>query len=162
AELPPYAQLLLDVLSRNAALSIRADEAEESWRVVTPVLQAWSEERVPLEEYPAGSDGPSPTRRAMLHQQPVPPSVGISAHPGWRRPSSPRSLPTHRGRVWEPTSNFGFGFRLGLKPPKAGRADARRRGARAKARAGPGRTAASAPRPCRRRLPADTARRTRR
>jgi len=82
AELPPYAQLLLDVLSRNAALSIRADEAEESWRVVTPVLQAWSEERVPLEEYPAGSDGPSPTRRAMLHQQPVPPSVGISAHPG--------------------------------------------------------------------------------
>jgi glucose-6-phosphate 1-dehydrogenase len=58
AELPPYAQLLLDVLTGNSALSIRADEAEESWRVVTPVLDAWSKELVPLEEYPAGSDGP--------------------------------------------------------------------------------------------------------
>lgn len=58
AELPPYAQLLLDILTRNSALSIRADEAEESWRVVTPVLDAWSKELVPLQEYSAGSDGP--------------------------------------------------------------------------------------------------------
>jgi glucose-6-phosphate 1-dehydrogenase len=58
AELPPYAQLLLDILTRNSALSIRADEAEESWRVVTPVLDAWSKELVPLQEYAAGSDGP--------------------------------------------------------------------------------------------------------
>jgi Glucose-6-phosphate dehydrogenase, C-terminal domain len=35
-ELPPFAQLLLDILTRNSTLSIRADEAEESWRVVTP------------------------------------------------------------------------------------------------------------------------------
>ena len=33
-------------------------EAEEAWRVLTPVLSAWSEDLVPLEEYPAGSDGP--------------------------------------------------------------------------------------------------------
>ena len=58
AELPAYAQLLLDILTRNSALSIRADEAEESWRVVTPVLNAWSKELVPLQEYAAGSDGP--------------------------------------------------------------------------------------------------------
>jgi glucose-6-phosphate 1-dehydrogenase len=58
AELPPYAQLLLDILTGNSALSIRADEAEESWRVVTPVLDAWSKELVPLREYAAGSDGP--------------------------------------------------------------------------------------------------------
>jgi len=57
-ELPAYGRLLLDVLNRNAALSIRDDEAEESWRVVTPVLSAWSKDLVPLEEYPAGSDGP--------------------------------------------------------------------------------------------------------
>ncbi|MBO0765075.1 MAG: glucose-6-phosphate dehydrogenase [Hyphomicrobiaceae bacterium] len=59
AELPPYARLLLDILRGNSALSIRADEAEESWRVVTPALEAWSKELVPLQEYPAGSDGPS-------------------------------------------------------------------------------------------------------
>jgi glucose-6-phosphate 1-dehydrogenase len=59
AELPPYAQLLLDILTGNTALSIRDDEAEESWRVVTPVLDTWSKELVPLQEYAAGSDGPA-------------------------------------------------------------------------------------------------------
>jgi glucose-6-phosphate 1-dehydrogenase len=50
--------LLLDVLNGNAALSIRGDEAEEAWRVVAPVLSAWSKDLVPLLEYPAGSEGP--------------------------------------------------------------------------------------------------------
>ena len=58
AALPAYGRLLLDVFNRNAALSIRGDEAEESWRIVSPVLAAWAADRVPLEEYPAGSDGP--------------------------------------------------------------------------------------------------------
>jgi glucose-6-phosphate 1-dehydrogenase len=58
ATLPPYARLLLAVLNGDPTLSIRADEAEESWRVVTPVLDAWAKDLVPLEEYPAGSDGP--------------------------------------------------------------------------------------------------------
>jgi glucose-6-phosphate 1-dehydrogenase len=57
-DLPPYGRLLLDVLTGNPALSVRGDEAEESWRVVMPVLSAWSRGLVPLEEYPAGSDGP--------------------------------------------------------------------------------------------------------
>lgn len=57
-ELPAYGRLLLDVLHRDPALSIRGDEAEESWRVVTPVLDAWEKVLVPLREYPAGSDGP--------------------------------------------------------------------------------------------------------
>jgi glucose-6-phosphate 1-dehydrogenase len=54
-ELPAYGRILLDVLSSNSALSIRGDEAEESWRVVTPVLDAWSRDVVPLEEYDAGA-----------------------------------------------------------------------------------------------------------
>ena len=62
AELPAYGRLLLDVFNRDPALSIRADEAEESWRVVTPVLAAWAKDLVPLEEYVAGSDGPSDRR----------------------------------------------------------------------------------------------------
>ncbi|MEU6720882.1 glucose-6-phosphate dehydrogenase [Nonomuraea sp. NPDC046802] len=65
-DLPAYGQVLLDVLNGNAALSIRGDEAEESWQVLTPVLSAWSEDLVPLQEYPAGSDGPT------LQQQPAP------------------------------------------------------------------------------------------
>jgi glucose-6-phosphate 1-dehydrogenase len=59
-ELPAYGRLLLNVLSGNTALSIRGDEAEESWRVVTPILEAWARGAVPLEDYDAGSDGPAP------------------------------------------------------------------------------------------------------
>jgi hypothetical protein len=57
-ELPAYGRLLLDVLNGNAALSIRGDEAEQAWRVVAPVLSAWSKDLVPMLEYPAGSQGP--------------------------------------------------------------------------------------------------------
>jgi glucose-6-phosphate 1-dehydrogenase len=72
AALPAYGRLLLDVLNGNPALSVRGDEAEESWRVLTPVLSAWSKDLVPLEEYAAGSDG----------------LVGRPTHPAW----SERSL----------------------------------------------------------------------
>jgi glucose-6-phosphate 1-dehydrogenase len=57
-ELPAYGRILLDVLQGEAALSIRGDEAEESWRIVTPVLEGWSRDLAPLEEYEAGSRGP--------------------------------------------------------------------------------------------------------
>jgi glucose-6-phosphate 1-dehydrogenase len=59
-ELPAYGRILLDVLRGNSALSIRGDEAEEAWRVLTPVLDGWSRDLAPLEEYDAGSDGPGP------------------------------------------------------------------------------------------------------
>ena len=57
-ELPAYGRILLDVLRGDATLSIRADEAEEAWRVLTPVLEGWSKNLAPLEEYDAGSAGP--------------------------------------------------------------------------------------------------------
>jgi glucose-6-phosphate 1-dehydrogenase len=57
-ELPAYSRVLMEALSGNIAFSIRGDEAEEAWRIVMPVLQAWHENRVPMEEYPAGSSGP--------------------------------------------------------------------------------------------------------
>jgi glucose-6-phosphate 1-dehydrogenase len=59
SDLPAYGRVLRDVLSGGSTLSIRGDEAEEAWRVVTPVLEAWASGAVPLEEYPAGSAGPS-------------------------------------------------------------------------------------------------------
>jgi glucose-6-phosphate 1-dehydrogenase len=58
-ELPAYGRILLDVLRGDATLSIRADEAEEAWRIVTPVLEGWSRNLAPLEEYDAGSSGPA-------------------------------------------------------------------------------------------------------
>ena len=57
-DLPPYALLLKEVVEGDPTLSIRGDEAEELWRIVEPVLNAWANDEVPLEEYPAGSEGP--------------------------------------------------------------------------------------------------------
>ena len=57
-ELPPYSLLLKEILEGDATLSIRGDEAEELWRIVEPVIQAWENDEVPLLEYPAGSSGP--------------------------------------------------------------------------------------------------------
>ena len=61
-EVPAYGRLLLGVLEGDPTLSIRDDEAEESWRIVEPILEAWNEGVVPLLEYPAGSDGPADTK----------------------------------------------------------------------------------------------------
>lgn len=56
--LPPYSRVLLDILNGDSALSVGGEEAEEAWRIVTPVLQAWADDLVPMLEYPAGSAGP--------------------------------------------------------------------------------------------------------
>jgi len=57
-ELSAYALLLKAVLLADPTLSIRGDEAEQCWRIVAPVLAAWSDGSVPLLDYPAGSTGP--------------------------------------------------------------------------------------------------------
>jgi glucose-6-phosphate 1-dehydrogenase len=54
-ELPPYGDVLARVLEGDPTLSVRGDAVVECWRIVEPVLQAWSENEVPLEEYAAGS-----------------------------------------------------------------------------------------------------------
>jgi glucose-6-phosphate 1-dehydrogenase len=59
-ELSAYGLLLAEMLAGNAALSISDVEAEESWRIVEPILAAWASDEAPLLEYPAGSDGPQP------------------------------------------------------------------------------------------------------
>jgi glucose-6-phosphate 1-dehydrogenase len=63
SELPPYGRVLLELLDGGSTLSVRGDGAEEAWRVVEPVLAAWREGRVPLDEYRAGSAGRPPIER---------------------------------------------------------------------------------------------------
>jgi glucose-6-phosphate 1-dehydrogenase len=58
-DLSAYARLILDILEGDPTLSIRGDEAEESWRIVEPILEAWAAERVPLGTYPAGAAHPA-------------------------------------------------------------------------------------------------------
>jgi glucose-6-phosphate 1-dehydrogenase len=67
SEVPAYGRVLLDILAGGSTLSVRSDEAEQAWRVVTPVLQAWAGGLVPLDEYPAGSAGPPATGEPTEH-----------------------------------------------------------------------------------------------
>lgn len=54
----PYGQILDGIIKGDPMLSVRGDVAEECWRILTPVVQAWADGRVPLDEYRAGSSGP--------------------------------------------------------------------------------------------------------
>ena len=54
----PYGEVLAGILDGTPLLSIRGDAAELMWKIVGPVLAAWRADEVPLEEYPAGSQGP--------------------------------------------------------------------------------------------------------
>ncbi len=58
-DLPAYGLLLREMLAGDPTLSISDVEAEEGWRIVQPVLDAWAADAIPLVDYPAGSDGPA-------------------------------------------------------------------------------------------------------
>jgi len=55
----PYGEILDGILSGDPLLSVRGDVAEECWRILTPVLDSWASGEVPLDEYTAGSYGPT-------------------------------------------------------------------------------------------------------
>lgn len=57
--LPAYGEVLAGVLDGDPLLSVRGDTAEQCWRIMSPVLQAWREGGVPMATYAAGSSGPS-------------------------------------------------------------------------------------------------------
>ena len=62
-EASAYEQLLLDVLNGDHTPFLRFDEVEWSWRIVDPVLKAWSAGAP--EDYVAGSDGPAGQHRFL-------------------------------------------------------------------------------------------------
>ena len=57
-DLPAYGEVLAGILDGDPLLAVRGDNAEECWRIVAPVLDAWRSDDVPMDTYPAGSDGP--------------------------------------------------------------------------------------------------------
>jgi glucose-6-phosphate 1-dehydrogenase len=60
AQHTPYANLIREMLRSDPMLFIRGDEAEEAWRIIDPVMAAWSTGAVPMQEYPAGGAPPGP------------------------------------------------------------------------------------------------------
>ena len=50
-------ELSIEPMTVADLLSVRADTAEDCWRILAPVLKSWTAGHVPLEEYPAGTPG---------------------------------------------------------------------------------------------------------
>ncbi len=57
--LKAYGEVLSGILDGDAMLAVRGDAAEQCWRIVQPVIDAWRANDVPLDEYPAGTAGPA-------------------------------------------------------------------------------------------------------
>lgn len=54
-----YETLLLEILEGDAAMFMRADQVEEAWKVVTPIMEAWKKDSPPrYPNYEPGSWGP--------------------------------------------------------------------------------------------------------
>ena len=56
--LKAYAEVLSGILDGDPMLAVRGDAAEQCWRIVAPILEAWQRDEVPMDEYVAGSLGP--------------------------------------------------------------------------------------------------------
>jgi glucose-6-phosphate 1-dehydrogenase len=58
-QLLAYGEVLEGILDGDPSLSVRGDTAVECWRIVAPVIRAWSADEVPMDSYRAGSGGPA-------------------------------------------------------------------------------------------------------
>jgi len=54
-----YERLIMDVVRGHQTLFMRRDEVEAAWNWVDPILNAWSENRQEVQNYTAGTWGPS-------------------------------------------------------------------------------------------------------
>ena len=54
-----YEALIQDVILGDQSLFMRSDMVEEGWRIIQPVLDAWSIDPLEPEGYPSGTDGPA-------------------------------------------------------------------------------------------------------
>jgi glucose-6-phosphate 1-dehydrogenase len=64
-----YETLLLEILEGDAAMFMRADQVEEAWKVVTPIMEVWKKESPPrYPNYGPGSWGPKAAEQLIKPQ----------------------------------------------------------------------------------------------
>lgn len=63
-----YELLLFDALRGDSTFFAHWNEVELAWQWVQPVLEAFEENSVPLQPYPAGSNGPEASERLLQEQ----------------------------------------------------------------------------------------------
>ena len=60
-----YERLILDALLGDATLFIRADEVDQCWRIVDPIIDHWANSNAPIPTYEAASWGPTDADRLI-------------------------------------------------------------------------------------------------
>ncbi len=64
-----YETLILDALQGDASLFTRADEVEEAWGIVDPIIETWAEDPPPeFPNYEAGSWGPAASDELLARE----------------------------------------------------------------------------------------------
>ena len=64
-----YERLILDAMAGDGTLFIRGDEAENSWKLLSPILEHWQGMgKVGLESYAAGTWGPLEADKLLLNR----------------------------------------------------------------------------------------------
>jgi glucose-6-phosphate 1-dehydrogenase len=63
-----YERLLVDAMLGDSTLSARGDTVELSWKLLTPILEAWQEPAAHFPNYPAGSWGPKESDEFMAKE----------------------------------------------------------------------------------------------
>jgi len=57
-----YEALLLNLMEGDNSQYLHISEVEAQWRLVDPVIEAWSKDRKPVHQYPAGSSDPEASK----------------------------------------------------------------------------------------------------
>jgi glucose-6-phosphate 1-dehydrogenase len=60
-----YERLIMDAMRGDPTLFTRNDEVEAQWRIIDPILASWEQNQTPLDEYPAGTQGPDECRSIL-------------------------------------------------------------------------------------------------
>jgi glucose-6-phosphate 1-dehydrogenase len=63
-----YEALLLNLMEGDNSLYLHISEVEAQWRLVDPVIEAWTKDRKPVHQYPAGSRDPEASKVIFEHE----------------------------------------------------------------------------------------------
>lgn len=58
SELTPYGRVARGILNEDDSVGVDKGAPQRAWRIMEPVLEAFTQGTAPMEEYPAGSQGP--------------------------------------------------------------------------------------------------------
>ena len=57
-----YETLMLDLIEGNQSRFLHIDEVKAAWSLIDPIIEYWSNKKVKVHQYPAGSSDPQESK----------------------------------------------------------------------------------------------------